>query len=151
MDLQYPKVDFFNLPSPLDTPTKPHFGPILWLRVHLLADLGWYIHPRTTHGYGPEDSTLCIFVYLRISYSSWNVILHPFQGIISCALHAGRLLTGHLTHLDRICSINNNTHIKVITITIPPLLHNGIAGLAVLYLASGLKVPGSIPGWATLC
>ena len=38
------KVDFLNL-TPLTLLQKPHFWVTLWLKVDLLADLGWCITP----------------------------------------------------------------------------------------------------------
>ena len=41
------KVDFLNL-TPLTFLQKPHFWPILWLKVDLLADFGGASHPLAT-------------------------------------------------------------------------------------------------------
>ena len=40
VDLLDPKSGFFWMSPPLTPPQKTHFGPISWLRVDLLADLG---------------------------------------------------------------------------------------------------------------
>ena len=48
VDLLDPKSGLFE-PHPLNPPTKPQFWPTLWLKVDLLADLGWCIAPPPPH------------------------------------------------------------------------------------------------------
>ena len=54
VDLLDPKSGLFE-PHPLTLLQKPHFWPILWIKVDLLARFGGCIAPRTPPppGYGP--------------------------------------------------------------------------------------------------
>ena len=45
-------MDFLDL-TPLTLLQKPHFWPILWLKVDLLPDLGGCVAPPHPPGYGP--------------------------------------------------------------------------------------------------
>ena len=64
MDSWIQKWTFWTFPlNPLQ---KPQLWPILWLKVDLLADLGWCI---TSPGYGPVNMFLFVCLFLK-QYSS---------------------------------------------------------------------------------
>ena len=53
------KVDFLNL-TPLTLQQKPHFWPILWLKVDFLADLGGCVAPPAFPPPPPPPPTTCL-------------------------------------------------------------------------------------------
>ena len=86
VDLFDRKIHFFES-HPLKSPTKPHLWPILWLKVILLADLGWCIAHL---GYGQSGMVTEI---LRFS-GNWKWVF-PVNQVSHKYFHGPSFWTAH--------------------------------------------------------
>ena len=72
-----------------------------WTGLHLWDQLKHTTHFMWHHYRSLGENVVQNGIYLRISYSCWYIVLHPFESIISCTLICW-FITWHLTHLHRI-------------------------------------------------